>query len=122
MKAKLKTIICTTEDDRVYWPDEHDNFCIWVEAEIGPRNQDGAHLYQFQVCTPKWIAKEMINRDFGDYGAFGRYLIIVKEYDWDEIKKMIADLCDKTTGKDWNEIALKLSRYGQWEYADYIVD
>ena len=119
MRAELKTLIGSTEDERAYWPDEEDNFSFFVEATIGPEGEDYSDVFQFQVCTPKWIATKMINRDFGDYGVFGRYMMIVKDYDFEEIKAMIVKLCKETSGSDWAEIASKLSKYGAWEYADY---
>ncbi len=122
MKVELKHLISPDIDERVYWPDEEDNFGFFVQALVGPAGEEGEESFGFQVCTPKWISTNMINRDFGDYGVFGRYLIIVKDYDFDEIKKMVAKLCNDTSGENWQEIAGKLSRYGEWEFSDYQSD
>ena len=116
MKAKLHHLISADVDERVFWPDEEDNFSFSVQALVGPDGEPGEESFNFQVCTPKWISTKMFNRDFGDFGVFGKNLIIVKEYNWDEIKKMVSDLCSRTTGKDWAEVAGKLSRFGQWEF------
>jgi hypothetical protein len=30
-----------------------------------------------------------------------------------------SDLCRRTEGTDWNDVATKLSRYATWEFEDY---
>ena len=119
MKANLRHLISPDIDERVFWPDEEDCFCFAVDALVGPDGEPGEEAFGFRVCTPKWIATRMINRDFVDFGVFGKNLIIVKEYDWDAIRKMVATLCANTTGKDWQEVASKLSRFGRWEFEDH---
>ncbi|MEE9427951.1 MAG: Imm8 family immunity protein [Paracoccaceae bacterium] len=118
MRAELKTFICSDFDERAYWPDEEDNFGFHTEATIGPEGEDSEEIFAFQVCTPKWIATKAINQVFGDFGVFGRHMLIVTEYDWDKTKLLIAKLCTETTGENWAEIAHKLARYGAWEFAD----
>lgn len=119
MKAELKSISSTDIDERVYWPDDVNCFGFSLDAIIGPVGEDTGNLFQFFVCTPTWVSTKMINRDFGDHGVFGRYLIIVLDYDFERIRQMVSQLCDETKGKDWSEIAIKLSRYAAWEYAEY---
>lgn len=116
MKAKLHHLISADIDERVFWPDEEDNFSFFVDALVGPSEGLGEEAFSFHICTPKWIATKMINQDFGDYGVFGKNLIIVKEYDWDKIRIMISGLCSRIAGRDWAEVACKLSRYGRWEF------
>jgi hypothetical protein len=119
MQAELKSLSSSDIDERVYWPDDEDMFGFTLDATIGPKGEDAGSIFQFFVCTPKWITTKMIKRNFGDIGVFGREMIIVTEYDFASIRAMIADLCSKTTGRDWGEVAQKLSRYAAWEYADY---
>lgn len=119
MQAELKSLFSSDIDERVYWPDDAEVFAFILDATIGPKGEDAGNIFQFFVCTPKWITTRLINRHFGEIGVFGRHMIIVTEYDFAAIRAMIAGLCSSTTGKDWAEVANKLSRYGAWEYADY---
>ncbi|MES0864371.1 Imm8 family immunity protein [Ruegeria sp. SCPT10] len=119
MEAELKSLTSSDIDERVYWPDDEELFGFTLDATIGPKGEDSGNIFQFFVCTPKWITTKMINPDFGDFGLFGRELIIVKEYDFFSLKAMISELCSGTSGKDWAEVANKLSRYAAWEYADF---
>lgn len=119
MEAELKSLTSSDIDERSYWPDDEEMFGFTVDATIGPKDDDSGNIFQFFVCTPKWINKNMINRDFGDIGVFGKDMIIVTEYDISSIRAMISKLCENTKGKDWADIANRLSRYASWEYADY---
>lgn len=121
MKAELRHLISPDIDERTFWPEEDDNFGFFVQALVGPEGEEGEESFGIQVCTPKWIATKGINQVFGDFGIFGNNMLIVTEYDWDKIKQLIAKLCAETTGENWTEIAHKLARYGEWEFADYQV-
>ncbi|ERM09470.1 hypothetical protein L584_17755 [Pantoea agglomerans Tx10] len=48
-----------------------------------------------------------------------RHTLLVRKYDLDEITKTITDYIDQCEGRDWMEIAHKLSRVFAWEYEDY---
>lgn len=47
------------------------------------------------------------------------HTLLVRKYDLDEITKTITDYIDQCEGRDWMEIAHKLSRVFAWEYEDY---
>ena len=121
MRAELKNLISSDFDERVFWPEEEDCFVFGMEATIGPEGEDASEIFGFLVCTPKWIATKGINKDFGDFGIFGRNMLIISEYDWERIKQLIAKLCNETTGKNWSDISCKLAKFGKWEFEDYYV-
>lgn len=54
-----------------------------------------------------------------DGSIFARHMLIVAEYDYQAVSKLISALCERTMGTDWQDIALKLGRYGYWEFEDY---
>ena len=115
MRAKLKDFMTSDIDPETFWPDEEDDFGFYVQATIGPENEEGGDVFGFQVCTPKWLANE-----YGKESVIlARHIIIVFEYDFYAVRKKISDLCNKTLGNDWAEIAPKLARYGYWEFEDY---
>ena len=115
MKAVLKEIISPDIDFKTYWPEDEDDFGFLLEATIGSSDTEGGDYFQIFVCTPKWIQK---NHQIDDL-IWGRHMLIALKYDLNGIQKKVADYCDQCEGKDWTEIALKLSRIGFWEFEDY---
>ena len=79
MEAELKSLTSSDIDESVYFPGDEDLFGFTLDANIVPKGEDSGNIFQFFVCTPKWIATKMINRDFGDIGAFGKDMLIVIE-------------------------------------------
>jgi len=49
----------------------------------------------------------------------GSNKLIVFRFDMDRILTRIKNLFGNCSGKDWNEIAIKLSRIGHWEFENY---
>ena len=49
----------------------------------------------------------------------GKDKLIVFRFDMDRILARIRKLFDNCGGKDWDEIAMKLSRIGKWEFENY---
>ena len=41
------------------------------------------------------------------------------KYDYDRLVKMVELYCDSCEGKNWRDVAQKLSRLGKWEFEDY---
>jgi len=115
MRAQLKSLMTSDIDPRTYWPDEEDDFGYYVQATIGLEGEDAGDVFGFQVCTPKWISRELLT----DGSIFARHMLIVAEYDYQAVYKLISALCERTMGTDWQDIALKLGRYGYWEFEDY---
>ena len=118
MRAKLKEFYSLEDFDLdldSYWPDESDNFGFWARAMIGPENKEGAESFDMQICTPAWLKSEHSDSEI----IFGRHMLIVFEYDFDRIKNKVSRYCDSCYGKNWQEIAEKLSRIGYWEFEDY---
>lgn len=115
MRAKLKEFYSLDFDLNSYWPDESDNFGFWVRAMIGPEAEEGAESFDMQICTPAWLKSKHSDSEV----IFGRHMLVVFEYDLDRIKNKVSSYCDSCSGKDWQEIAGKLSRLGYWEFEDY---
>jgi Immunity protein 8 len=115
MRAQLKWMSSSDIDLNSFWSDEEDNFGFNLEVGIGIENEDGAEIFSFQVCTPKWMQKHYQKDEI----VFIRHVILVFSYDYKEIERQITKLCSNISGDSWKDICLKLSRYGQWEFEDY---
>ncbi|WP_331842910.1 immunity 8 family protein [Pantoea agglomerans] len=113
MKAELKTLGNDLCDLDVYFPEEIDNFVMSLTLTIGPMNEVASNYFYVRVCTPEWLCKRHWLPELM------RHTLLVRKYDLDEITKTITDYIDQCEGRDWMEIAHKLSRVFAWENEDY---
>lgn len=97
-------------------PDDPEQFCILVQAMIGPAGESGEESFGFVVCTPKWLTQSLLKDDY----VFGRHYLVVEYYDYNIILNAINFLCQSITGSSWRQVAEQLGRYGKWEFEDYI--
>jgi hypothetical protein len=100
-----------------YRPENPECFGLWIDLNIGPDNEEGAHNYQVLVCTPDWL--EVTLRYEWGRAHWGRHMLIVLDYDLDLIKERITSYVEGCTGKDFWEMAQKISRIAAWEFEDY---
>jgi hypothetical protein len=98
-----------------YLPENPKCFGLWIELRVGPSDLEGGHDYRILVCTPEWIEKEYSCQK----AVWGRHMLIVFNYDLDQIKEKIYNYVTSCTGKDFWEIAIKVSRIAAWEFEDY---
>lgn len=96
-------------------PHDPSRFGILIQAMIGPNLEPGEESFDFFVCTPAWLDDEL-----GREGhRFGLYCLIVPAYDFVAIHSALQRLCDRISGRDWDEVATVLSHYGKWEFEHY---
>lgn len=100
-----------------YIPEEADNFGFLLQVIIGPEGQKGGESFDFEICTPKWFCKKHKR----DVVVFARFMVFVFEYDFNRILKNIVKLVSSASrqGKSWQDVAMKIARYGHWEFEDY---
>ena len=99
-------------------PENPEDFCLLVQAMIGPVDDVGEESFDFMVCTPKWLAHSLMEKKF----IFGRHYLLVARYDYGVILETIKSLCQSIDGSTWKEVGERLSRYGKWEFEDYTED
>lgn len=101
--------------------DTEDDFWAIINADIGPEGEkapDGTaatDIFLFYVTTPKRLYKFIERNGYG----FGRNLIILKKYDEELIKKSIENILVSIEGDSWENVAMKISKYGTWEFDRY---
>ncbi|APO98901.1 immunity 8 family protein [Xanthomonas perforans] len=114
MKARLFGLHSDNWDLKNEQPDDPGCFSEELRAVIGPEDFEGGDNFFIEVCTPGWIKK----RHYGP--TWGRFMLIVENYDYDEIREFISEYVGSFEGAEWNEIAIKLSRVMSWEFEDYV--
>ena len=87
MRGQIRYFAMVGDEFSNYWPDDETYFCIGADVTIGPEDGDGAEIFSFEVCTPKWFAE---NRSQSP--TFARHIIFMNEYDEVALKKIVEDL------------------------------
>ena len=95
-------------------PQDPTNFGFVVTAAIGPKDAEGVEVFDFFVCTPRWLAANIPERGY----EWGRFKLILPRWDDDALLPALTDLCAQATGPDWESVAARLARYGAWEFED----
>jgi len=102
-------------DLREFRPTDPECFGILVQAMIGSDDAEGEESFDFILCTPRWIARELETRDF----RWGRPTLVVQGYAYETLERAVVALCRRTEGADWAAVAEKLNRCMGWEFEDY---
>jgi hypothetical protein len=117
MHAELRGLYSPDTEDltlEAFLPPDPEHFTLVVGAYVGPSDAGGEELFTFVVCSPSSIAELKLQKGFG----FQRDTLLLERWDPQLIQRAIGDLCRRTEGLSWNEVAVKLSRYGRWEFED----
>lgn len=116
MKAEIKSFVSVDILDlKHYIPDDKESFSFLLELKIGIAGKEGADEFSVEVCTPKWLLENHQSIDV----VFGRYKIIVFEYDIDNIINTIKRYLDTLSGNTWESITTQISKIAQWEFENY---
>lgn len=98
-----------------YVPISSDNFCFLATLIVGDEKLGGEESFDIIICTPQWLNS---NHDVSDI-IVGRHYLIVFEYNYQHIYSKLKSLVENIRGDNWDEIGLKISRIGKWEFEDY---
>lgn len=95
--------------------DEEEPFCALIQAFYGPDGGRGDEAFDFLVCNALWISKAAEIAPLS-----GRHHLIVKNFNRLQLQEFFNGLEQICTGRDWEEVARKLGRFGKWEFEDYV--
>ena len=112
MRARLKSIRSDQVPDLVrYAPDPPDAFAVSLVLEVGPLGMKGKERFDLLVVTPKWLAGR-----HGKKGAVvGHGLLIVFNWNYENIRAFLARQVEACSGPTWVEVARQVARLGDWE-------
>ena len=89
--------------------------CPAVPHPVGPKDQPVQESFGVTVCTPRWLLSKYDENQM----ILGKDKLIVFKFNMEAILNRIKRLFNNCGGNDWNEIAIKLSRIGHWEFENY---
>jgi len=117
MRAKLRDLHSPDAPTGLesYAPASARSFSLLVQATIGTEGSTAADLFDFLVVGPDWFAENPSGKGF----RWGRHYLVVDRWDYEVVRRAIADLCVHTEAQDWSEVAMRLASYGDWEFDGY---
>ena len=116
VRASLRRLYSPDAPDlRSFTPSDPSDFGILVQAMIGPTNAEGEESFDFVLCTPHWIARELQTRDH----RWGRATLVVSRYAYETLERAVVALCGRAEGNDWPQVAALLNQSIMWEFEDY---
>ncbi|CAM1364746.1 conserved hypothetical protein [Tenacibaculum litoreum] len=123
MKAVIKTmhsadLTMLGKSFEEYKPKEKDLFGFNFSLEVGPLNGRGQEVFDFLVASPRYLT-EHYHHQSGKKAIFGRHIIIMFEYDFNELYTLVNKYIEKLDEPNWNDLAIKIGRIGHWEFEDY---
>jgi hypothetical protein len=81
---------------------------------VGIRGESGEESFDINVCTPKWLEQYIQRERF----LFARHRLFVDRFDASQISGIVTRFIERCTGESWQEVAMKVSRLGHWEFED----
>lgn len=118
VRAKLKGLDANGalgSELRNFKPEDPEHFSIAVTASIGPADDNGAELFELTVCSSGFVGREPLPEGF----EFRRGTLLLDRWDLGLAERAISDLCRRTEGYFWRDVAIKLTRYLLWEFEDH---
>lgn len=111
----LKNISCFEDINNIY------DFCLYMEADIGEKEcdgWDGADTFHFYMVTPRWLEKNLTEEKIiVEKGYF-----VVNEsqlqFDIELVEREIKKILRRCVRETWEEAALAINEYLNWEYYD----
>ncbi|MFN8629634.1 MAG: Imm8 family immunity protein [Chloroflexota bacterium] len=117
MRAEVRSIHSPDAPDALdrWRPSSPRDFELLLEAEIGPAGGEGSEVFTLRAVGPDWLAAHDGDKGF----RWGRGLLVLQEWDFAVAERAISDLCRRTEGEAWADVAIKLARFMHWEFEDY---
>lgn len=116
--AELKSLSGTLGESLDELQPVRGNFCHTLRAAIGILGEEGADAFEFDVCSPEYLESETASYPI----LSGEKLIITQRFDANHVEEFVRKRLHFATGKDWDEIAEKISKWARWEFEDYEPD
>jgi len=104
------------EDLSSYSPPNGTVFGFLLQMMVNPIGESGEESFDFFICTPDWIKEKSKEEKIVPCNQ----MLVVEQYDYYAIVRFLTKLCESCTGDTWQECAMKLNRFGRWEFEGYV--
>lgn len=93
-------------------PQDSEDCSIFIEVEIGPKGQEGADIFSFEVVTPKFLMRKADTH-------WGRGYLIVASFSWSVVENAVQKLLSHCARQTWQEVAMEIGKELHWEFENY---
>jgi len=116
MRAELKRLHSPDVDELAeFSPEQQTEFCVLIQAMVGPLGDKSEESFDVVVCSPSWIARRA-----NEVAVFSpRHHLVMTRFDYEALRSYISEFCVSCEGANWEEVGTKVSRLGHWEFEDY---
>jgi hypothetical protein len=118
IRAVIKGLQSPDIQDLDSWtPPPDGGFSFLLEIMAGLRDEPGEERFQIVVCDLEWLRAQLPERR---WVAVGRHLVL-QGYDYSLLRSAAEELVATAAAeaKTWNEFALRLNEYAEWEFDNY---
>jgi hypothetical protein len=116
MRATLRRIHSPDVYDLRSWVPDEGPMAVLLQLMVGAADGSaGEDTFDLTLCNAEWLAERVRVDGILD----GRHHLIVAEYDYELIERYLQRRVGACEGSTWQEVALRVSRLGAWEFEDY---
>lgn len=127
MKVEIKSIDCadlSNEEIPKWQPACVEDVYLGFTLSIGPYDEDGSEYFGIVVATPEAIKdrqqqpkwKDTTNRKRPNKRRHDTKLLVIQEYNWQEIKEALERMVRECEGLTWELTVDCLRKRFNWEY------
>lgn len=98
-----------------YIPENKYFFEIDLILVIGVKGENGGDIFYLTVCSSSSISEVSKNCHFLSKDGY----LIVDEYDFFNIKKIIEDYLSTIAENNWEDVAKRINCFAKWEFDNY---
>lgn len=114
---ELRSLSSPDADPDDWLPDDN-RVLILLQLEVGVVGQLGADTFNVVVATPEGLSSLAQDDELGALAH--RATIVVREFTWKKVRTVLEGILRQCVAPTWSESVLKLQRYFQWEYEDFV--
>jgi hypothetical protein len=127
MKVAIKSIDCanlTNAEIPTWQPECAEDVYLGFTLSIGPCDEAGSEYFGITVATPEAIKerqqqpkwKDTSNRKRPVKRPHHTKLLVVQQYNWQEIKETLERMVRECEGMTWEQTVNFLRKHFDWEY------
>jgi len=93
-------------------PPDPEDCSVFIEVGIGPKGEEGADIFSFEVVTAKYLMHTVETR-------WGRGYLITNKFSWPLVESTLNKLLAHCSRQTWQEVATELGKELHWEFESY---
>jgi hypothetical protein len=114
-KLEIKTWSSPDIDLHDWAPRDRLDVKFLLELEIGTVGENQRDIFQVVVATPEGLRKHSRSEVICE-----RATLVLSNYSWSLLQRTCTNIVRRCEASSWEEAVLRLQRYFEWEYEDFV--